>query len=356
MNAYETILNMPTPTPEENTILIQKAVNGGDAEKWDLVLKNAKLVIGTIKRNIPHDEIVKDFDEIMASGIFGLYKGVKCLKLCAPKQFVTYVGAYIAREIVRDYKNRRSAFNMYYRQTPGIPVYLNGGSSEDFEMLQLDDRDQPSPFLYCDIKDSYYFSKKIFENILRGNILTACQKNIIRVILRNDCDMSIALEELNTSKQNVYAILAIIKQRIIRYLNSKFKKELKDIYGFKGRHHKWKFYDEEGRLISKHKYFTNDIDKLNHELAADNKKNNNKIYRRVNSYSKCNLNKRLSHADIKSKVQELLKDLENKDKKRNAEIQKLEHKLNSLKKTMENDRCTKTTNHSKKLSKNVDLV
>ena len=44
LDCYRDILQLPSPTREENKVLIDKAVTGGLEEKWELVIRNIKLV------------------------------------------------------------------------------------------------------------------------------------------------------------------------------------------------------------------------------------------------------------------------------------------------------------------------
>ena len=342
MDSYKEFLDLPSPNPEENKILIAQAVYGGPEEKWNLVLRNIRLVYSIVKR---HVWTLSEQDEMFSDGIMGLYKASCNLKLCSSKQFTTYGGAYISQSIERRFSARRSSFNALARKTIGKPQYIDKPidiSASD--NMEIKDVESVLPNEELEFKDIVDFSKKILISIYQSNQvgLTLSEKRVLGSLISNDLCISASAKELKRTRQNIHVIYKRIQAKIRPYLQEKFGKEMEDIYGEEGRTLNLRLYDDSGHATLKFNHFVHNVDDASAELRRKDEKTCGKAHKKYNSYSRCNKNKKQVIQDLsqyqKDITESVAVEIELQKKKRATQILELESKLSETKNKFDGDK------------------
>ena len=350
LNSYQEILQLPSPTKEENKILIAKAISGGSKEKWELVTRNIKLIYSIAQRY--YAKLGEGEEEIVSDGIIGLYKAVCRLRPCVSEQFITYGGAYIQNEIARGIQRKKSYFNAATEYTIWIPVSINKLVPFDFSLAPIEeiipDIGVVTAREACEITDMTEFSKKLVKSICCSEEikLSKKQRNALTVFMAQGGNVRATAKELGVTRQDVDVVIKRIIPKIQLYLFKKFGSELEDIFGIKGKKLHFKLYNNEGKRSSKisinFRHSTKEAMKKYRDEQNEDKKFG---IIKNNRFSRCNKNRKVKESWSAKKLLEYQKKIMNevdiKSKKEQQEkdlkVQEISAKLNDLYKEISED-------------------
>jgi len=261
LDPFDSLLEESSPSQEENQALINKAIGGSSEDKWNLVLRNLRLV-----RYIVHKYAAIDpssSNDMMMDGICGLYEAVKRLRACSVPEFSSYAGYYIEKEVKRQLGKRQSAFGSPSAKARHISTSIQSmytpSADQDITLLveeTLCDRTEDLPYEAFEQKDVEAFAKKVCNEILTTNCihLSKLERDTLRNLIKHGGRIEDAGVERGVTRQAVSFIMLQIMDRVLKFCHVRYGKELNDVFGTKGRKFHWKLYYGNGTLRDKFKH------------------------------------------------------------------------------------------------------
>lgn len=235
---FQEILKNPPPTKEENAILISNAIAGDEEDKWELVLRNVRLVYRMVQKH--HPEPWEEGDMLL-DGIMGFYEAVGRLIPCEPEQFSSYGCSYIIKEIRKNRRLRHSQFNSTAKGATWKSVSMNDvmgdGPNPKMRKDVVPDINAVGSSDLCEGDDVVKFCKRLVRTICVSPKvrLSKRERDVFRSLIRHKGDTRAVAEEFGLSRQRIHQVWQSLAKKISKYCKKRFGEELEDIFGTDGR-------------------------------------------------------------------------------------------------------------------------
>ena len=230
---YREMLDREPPTKAENVEFLRLAYEGTEDEKWDLVKRNARIVLWVIGRYF-NDYMSND---TFSDGLWGFYTAVTRLKEGAtPQEFFGYSHKYIRGYVQQGVIQRNSQLSRFrYVGVREMSLDEYDGSSDDRSRLEVENPIDLSPADVLSEQDTRAYSKAFIDRVCEdpGMRLTDVQKERFALLARHGGNLSSAAREAGVSAEWMRVIKRLVEERMFAVVDSRkeLERELTDNYG-----------------------------------------------------------------------------------------------------------------------------
>ena len=217
---YKRMLDEEPPTREENDILLKKAFEGTDEDKWEVVTRNARMVLWVISRHFSN----KTSNDTFSDGLWGLYTAVTRLREdCSVQEFFGYSHKYIMGYVQQGVIQRGSQLAKFrYTNRPEVSLDKFDGTDEDTFKMEIENPNALNPDDQLGESDARVYSSAFIDFVCEHPAmrLTELQKERFRLLGRHGGNLSSAAREVGVSAERMRVIKVLVEERLFKLIDS----------------------------------------------------------------------------------------------------------------------------------------
>ena len=230
---YRRMLDREPPTKEENNELLKTAFNGTDEDKWEMVTRNARMVLWVISRHFSD----KTSNDTFSDGLWGLYTAVTRLREgCSVQEFFGYSHKYIMGYVQQGVIQRGSQLAKFrYISKREVSLDKFDGSDDDTMRMEIENPNALAPDECLGSDDARIYSSKFIDDLCENPALrlTELQKERFQLLARHGGNLSSAAREAGVSAERMRVIKVLVEQRLFNLIDSNpgLQHQLESTYG-----------------------------------------------------------------------------------------------------------------------------